>query len=295
MDLAKPGESPEDQSKRNEIVSMLSRMSIATVSLLLLCALSMPGSAGPVLDRVRQKAVLVVAVDPAWPPFSWRKDDGSFDGFDVDVLTGVARRLGVEVRFEVAEFSAVISGRWQGAWDVSPSVTPTKQRAEKLDFPAVYAFGLGSLAVHRDNTTIRTPADASGKRIGAVRSSEYEKYLTREPFDILDIPPIKYQIDRPVVVPFETSEGGYESLAKGNGVELDGIVDSLSTLMSEIGRGRPIKIIGQPLLYTPTAIAIEKGDPEFAAELKGAIDRLREDGMLKFISLKWFGIDTTAR
>ncbi|TIV37664.1 MAG: transporter substrate-binding domain-containing protein, partial [Mesorhizobium sp.] len=193
MDLAKPGESPEDQSKRNEIVSMLSRMSIATVSLLLLCALSMPGSAGPVLDRVRQKAVLVVAVDPAWPPFSWRKDDGSFDGFDVDVLTGVARRLGVEVRFEVAEFSAVISGRWQGAWDVSPSVTPTKQRAEKLDFPAVYAFGLGSLAVHRDNTTIRTPADASGKRIGAVRSSEYEKYLTREPFDILDIPPIKYQ------------------------------------------------------------------------------------------------------
>ncbi|TIN14810.1 MAG: transporter substrate-binding domain-containing protein, partial [Mesorhizobium sp.] len=49
------------------------------------------------------------------------------------------------------------------------------------------------------------------------------------------------------------------------------------------------------LLYTPTAIAIEKGDPEFAAELKGAIDRLREDGTLTSISLKWFGIDTTAR
>ncbi|TIN18952.1 MAG: transporter substrate-binding domain-containing protein, partial [Mesorhizobium sp.] len=178
MDLAKPGESPEAKSRRGEIMTMLSRMSIATVSLLLLCALSMPGSAGPVLDRVKQKAVLVVAVDPAWPPFSWRKEDGSFDGFDVDVMTGVARRLDVEVRFEVAEFSAVISGKWQGAWDVSPSVTPTKQRAENLDFPAVYAFGLGSLAVHRDNTTIRTPVDASGKRIGAVKSSEYEKYLT---------------------------------------------------------------------------------------------------------------------
>lgn len=272
---------------------MLLWISSASVSLFVVFASSMPGFAGPVLDRVHQNRVLIVAADPAWPPFSWRKDDGSFDGFDVDVMTQVARRLGVGVRFEASDFSTVVVGKWQGVWDVSPSVTPTKQRAENLDFPAIYSFGLASLAVHRDNSSIRTPADASGKKIGAVKSTEYEKYLTREPFDVLDMPPIDYRIDRPVIVTFETSGGSYEALAKGDGVELDGVLDSLSTLMSEIGNGRPIRIIGQPLLYTPSAIAIEKGDPEFGAELKGAVDGLREDGTLKTLSLKWFGIDTT--
>src|SRR5437899_1905439 len=158
-------------------MSMFSRVSGAIVALLVVCASPMPGSAGPVLDRVRQNGVLVSVMDPAWPPFSWRKDDGSFDGFDVDVMTQVARRLGVRIRFETPDFSTVVAGKWQGAWDVSPSVTPTKQRAENLDFPAVYAYSVDSLAVHRDNTSILTPADASGTKIGVEKSTEYEKYL----------------------------------------------------------------------------------------------------------------------
>lgn len=271
----------------------LLQISGPAVSLLVTLASSIPASAGPVLDRVRQHGILVSVMDPEWPPFSWRKEDGSFDGFDVDVMTQVANRLGVRIRFETPDFSTVVAGNWQGAWDVSPSVTPTKQRAESLDFPAVYAYSVDSLAVHRDNRSIRTPADASGKKIGVVKSTEYEKYLTREPFDILDMPPINYRIDKPMIVTFETAPETYAALAKGDGVELDGVLDSLSTLMSEIANGRPIKIIGQPLLYTPTAIAIDKGDPEFGAELKKAVDKLREDGTLKILSLKWFGIDTT--
>src|SRR5436190_9295366 len=141
--------------RKGRAMSVLSRVSGSMVSLLLLCALSMPASAGPVLDRIRQSGVLVVAADPAYPPYSWRKDDGSFDGSDVDVMTQVARRLGVGVRFEPADFSTVISGKWHGVWQVSPSVTPTKQRAENLDFPAVYSYQLDSLAVHRDNASIR--------------------------------------------------------------------------------------------------------------------------------------------
>lgn len=269
------------------------RMMGAVILPFFLCASPISSPAGPVLDRVKERGILVVAMDPAWPPFSWRKSDGSFDGFDVDIMTLVARKLGVVIRFETPEFPMVVTGNWQGKWDASPSVTPTKQRAENLDFPAVYAYSVDALGVHRDNTTIRIPTDASGKRIGVVKSTEYEKYLTREAFDILDMPPINYRIDQPVIVTFDTSNETYEALAKGDGVELDGVVDSLSSLMSEISNGRPIKIIGLPLLYTPSGIAVEKGDPEFSAAIREAVDGLREDGTLKTISLKWFGIDTT--
>ena len=47
------------------------------------------------------------------------------------------------------------SVHWKGAYDVIiGSMIPTVKRDENLDFPVSYYYALGSLAVHRDNTTI---------------------------------------------------------------------------------------------------------------------------------------------
>jgi len=64
------------------------------------------------------------------------------------------------------------SAHWKGACDVViGSMTPTAKRDENLDFPVTCYYALGSLAVHRDNTTITVPADASGKRIGVRKAA----------------------------------------------------------------------------------------------------------------------------
>jgi ABC-type amino acid transport substrate-binding protein len=57
--------------------------------------------------------------------------------------------------------------------------------------------------------------------------------------------------------------------------------------------GRPLKIVGQPLMYTPSALAIEPSDPDFAAVLKKTIDDMHQDGTLTTISMKWFSFDVT--
>lgn len=250
-------------------------------------------SSGQTLDRVRNSGELVIAVDPAWPPFQWRKDDGRFDGFDVEVMSEVAKRLELRATFKTPAFADIVSGVWKHEWDVAPSVTPTLQRAERLDFSAVYAYTLSALAVHQDNEAVRSPSDASGKKIGVVASTEFEKYLTRAPFDVLDMPAITYKIDNPVVVPFETTAANFDALARGDGAELDGVIDSLQTLMSEIKKGRPFRIVGSALTFTPNALATAKGDPEFGALLKQTIDGMAADGTLHALSEKWFGVDIT--
>lgn len=250
-------------------------------------------SSGQTLDRVRNSGELLIAVDPAWPPFQWRKEDGRFDGFDVEVMSEVAKRLGLRATFKTPAFTDIVSGVWKQEWDVAPSVTPTLQRAVLLDFPAVYAYTLSALAVHRDNVAIRRPSDADGKRIGVVASTEFEKYLTRAPFDVLDMPAITYKIDNPVVITFETAEANFNALAQGDGIELDGVVDSLQALMSEIRKGQPFRIVGSALMFTPNALATEKGDPEFGALLKQTIDAMATDGTLHALSEKWFGVDIT--
>ena len=56
--------------------------------------------AGGLLDKVLKAKKLVVSTDPNYAPQSFLKSDGSFEGFDIDVATEIAKRLGVEVKFE---------------------------------------------------------------------------------------------------------------------------------------------------------------------------------------------------
>lgn len=248
-----------------------------------------PAGAGEALDRIRDRGLLVVATDPAWPPMSWQKADGSFDGFDVDVSNEIARRLGVKTEFYLPySFEEVLDGDWQGKWDMATSVTPTSQRGEKVTFAGVYWYAPSSLAVHRDNTNIQEPKDASGKKIGVIGGSEYEQYLTRRAFDISDMPPFEYQIDNPVIVRFDNGDKLFEAIAARR---IDAVMDALNTLLQRLNDGAPIKIIGQPLTYTPGSIVIDKGDSELEAELQAIIEAMLKDGTLARMSEKWFGLD----
>ena len=267
---------------------------IAALSCAFLLAVAMPAAAQSGLDRIKSKGVLVVATDPGWPPSSWRNEAGAFEGFDVDVSKEIARRLGVDVAFYMPySFEAVLAGDWGGKWDIATSITPTVQRAEKVQFAAVYYYGASSLAVHRDNTAMQEPAEASGKRIGVVEGTEYEKYLSREPFDIFDIPPFTYKIDQPEIVRLADQDSLYASLAKGDGAEIDGIVDATDVLMRKINDGAPFRIVGQPLTYTPSSLVVDRGDDALAAALKEIIEAMHKDGTLTRLSMTWFDFDLT--
>lgn len=269
---------------------------LAAVAAVTIALLTAPpqAEAQSALERIKSRGALVVAADPGWPPASWQAEDGTFHGFDVEVSQEIARRLGVAVEFYMPySFEAVLAGNWAGKWDVATSLTPTVQRGENVRFAAVYYYGPSSLAVHRDNMAIQEPSDANGKRIGVVRGTEYEKYLTREPFDIIDMPALTYKIDRPEIVRFEDQASAYAALAKGDGTELDGVIDATDVLMQKINDGAPFRIVGQPLTYTPSALVVERSEDALAAALKEIVNAMHGDGTLTRLSMKWFDYDLT--
>lgn len=254
--------------------------------------------AGEVLDRIVQRGFVTLNGETGWPPFSWKDADGQYKGFDVDVANEVARRLGVDVKriAHALTWEEETGGHWDGKIDISiGSMTPTAKRAEKLEFPNNYYFAIAALAVHRDNTAIKTPADASGKRIGALKAATYELYLRRVPFDIKGMPPLIYKIDNPVIVNFDRESDAFDALSKGDGVELDAVITYLPTLMTLVKEGRPFRIIGQPLYRAPQSVAIEPGDPELAAKLKEIVDSMHADGTLTNLAMKWFDFDVTMK
>ena len=113
------------------------------------------------LAAVCEAGVIVVSTDPAYPPQSFLNEEtGEYEGFDIDVATEVAARLGVTVEFTDPSFDAVVAGNWGGRWDMSVgSVTVTQERMEVLDFTQAYYYTPAQISVYDESAG---DAEASG-------------------------------------------------------------------------------------------------------------------------------------
>jgi len=275
---------------------MTSRLGVIAAAALLAVTLAAPAGAGDVLDRVMTNKKLVNALDVEYPPFSFVDVDKTMDGFDVDVAKEVAKRLGVEAEQVTPGWDVITAGKWAGRWDISiGSMTPTKERTAVLDFPVQYYFSRAVLLVNKNNTAAKEPKDLSGKKIGAQVATTFEKYLQKSlEIDAVGAPPVTYRIDNPQIIPYDEEPQGIDDLALGDGTKLDGMIVGILTAEQYIKDGKPVKILGEPLFYEPVAVAVDKGDPEFAARIKEIIEAMRADGTLKKLSEKRLGVDITA-
>lgn len=251
--------------------------------------------AGETLDRVMNEGKLVMSTDPEYPPQSSLNADNEFIGFDIDVGREIAKRMGVEIEFVTPGWDVITAGNWAGRWDVSVgSMTPTKARAEVLDFPAVYYYTPSALVVHENNESIAAAKDASAKRIGVAVATTYESYLKKNlEIDATDVPPYSYEIESADIRTYDTDLLALDDLRLGDGVRLDAVFTALPTAVEAMKKGYPIEVIGKPLFMEPLAVATDKGDPEFDAKLKEIVAAMHADGTLSGLSQKWYGADLT--
>lgn len=250
-----------------------------------------PLAAGPALDRIRDQGIIVAATDPTWPPFSWRDPIGEYHGFDVEVTREIADRLGVRAEFVTPPWEEQVAGAWDGRWDIAvTNMTPTADRAERLEFPAIYIYGQAALAVRADDTSINDPADASGRKIAVIEGTIYDMYLRRQDLGVEGAAPVSYRIDAPEVVDYAVSGPHYLALSEGR---VDAVLDDLLAINGQILQGRALRVVGGPLFSSPAAVAIEQGDPEFAAEIARIVGEMHADGTLSDLSARWFDIDVS--
>ncbi len=263
----------------------------ALAALLLLPALV---QAGETLDRVMRTNTLVLASDPAYPPQSFLDENNEWAGFDIDVAREIANRLGVNLEIVTPAWEIITAGRWGGRWDVSVgSMTPTEQRAKVLDFPAVYYYTPASFAVHQDSG-ISSIGQLNGKAIGVCGGCTYENYLRKNlVIDAEGAPPFEYEVDPGQIRTYDTDTSALDDLRLGPGVRLDAVLSALPTIKEAIENGYPLQVLGDPVFYEPLSVATDKGDPEFDQRLAEIVRNMRQDGTLKGLSMKWYGVDLT--
>ena len=265
-------------------------------AMLLASSLAVPAAmAGATLDRVMSSKTLTMSSDAEYPPQSFLNDANEMDGFDVDVGKEIAKRMGVELKIVTPSWDIITGGNWGGRWDMSVgSMTPTKQRAQVLNFPAVYYYTPAAFAVHKDSA-INSLGDLNGKTIGSCGGCTYDAYLNKDlSIDAEGAPPFSYEVEAGEIKTYETDTHAFDDLRLGDGTRLDAVFSALPTIQEAIDNGGyPLKVIGKPAFYEPLSVATDKGDAEFDAKITAIVEEMRTDGTLKKLSEKWYGVDLT--
>jgi len=250
-----------------------------TVALIGLSAASIAAHAEDLLDTVKARGTLQVALEGTYPPFDSKNAQGDLVGYDVDVAKALAAKLGVKPVFITTEWSGIIAGLKAGKYDVIVNqVGITAQRKEAFDFSPPYTYSVSQLIQRKnDDRAFKSLDDLKGHKLGVSLGSNYNDMAKAVPGIIV-----------------ETYPGAAEELSDVASGRIDAALNDRLTL-AYLLKTAPLPLRAGASVGDPTEMGIpfRKDNPKFAKAINDAIGSLKQDGTLTKISQKWFGIDVS--
>ena len=265
-----------------------------------------PGKLGDILAR----GTLSIATDSNYPPQSKlipnvaraantkcansEQTANQFAGFDVDVGSEVARRLGVEPCFVSPAWTQLISGNWDDRWDISvSSMAITPERLKVLYFTPPYYVTPAVLFIHQDNQVFQQPSDLSGKRVGVCAGCTYEAYLDGT-LKLIE-QEIKFVIKQPLIVGYDIESSALQDLAAGDGLKLDAVLTGIPVGEYLRKGGLPVKQLGEPVYAEFLSIAMDRksrlDQAAFVRKVSEIIQQMHTDGTLLKLSQQHYQVD----
>ncbi len=235
------------------------------------------GSLDPndLLAIVKARGQIVMSTDPNYKPQSFQNPDGSFVGFDIDVGTEIAKRLGVGIRFETPDWAVITAGSWGGRWDFSVgSMTITPARQQVLDFTQPYYYTPAQMAV-RSDSGITTIDGLAGKVVCVGEATTYFDWMQ----GTLDFGAAgKPQSSPPpgATVTTLSTDDKCPQAWQAHHNDFDGWLSSITTVQGAIDSGLPVTPVGDPVFYEPLGVAVDKSGPP-DTQFMAAVDQIVSD------------------
>jgi len=247
------------------------------------------------LGKVEAADKVIMSTDPQYPPQSELAADGTFQGFDIDVGTEIAKRLGVEIEFTTPDWNIITAGSWGGRWDFSVgSMTITTPREKVLSFSKPYYYTPAQIATSTASG-ITTLDGLAGKTICVGEATTYFDWMSGT-LDLGSYTPTEGPPEGSKVTTLSTDRLCAENWKAGR-TDFEGWLSSSTTVDSAVAEGLPLAKVGDPVFYEPLGVAFDKSGPDPASmveKVNKILDEMRADGTLKGLSEKWFnGLDLT--
>jgi polar amino acid transport system substrate-binding protein len=230
------------------------------------------GAAADTLAEVRARGELRWGGDiQGGEPYAFEDptDHTRVIGFEVDIIDGVARRLGVTARFRHCSWSNLVPSLERGDFDIiANGLEDTPARRDTLRLSRPYFIYAETLAVWR-GSPYRSLDALRGKRVGTLNQTYAHDLLRARPVD---------------AVLYEGGAEPYLDLAAGriDAVLLDNLVADrfgcpnreLECLPDDVARGSYV-------------VGMRRGDAALQTAIDHALGAMAADGELQRILEKW--------
>ena len=102
--------------------------------------------------KTLEKGKLNVGIEIGYPPFEQFAEDGKTEeGYDIDIITGVAKRLGLEINFVNTAFDGIFKGIDKNYDVVCSAITITKERKKTMLFSDPYIDNYQAVVTMKDS------------------------------------------------------------------------------------------------------------------------------------------------
>ena len=233
------------------------------------------------LSQIRERGTITVAMEGTWAPWTYHDENDNLVGYDVEVATLIAEKLGVEPEFIEGEWDGLLAGLDAGRYDIMVNgVDITPERAEKYDFSTPYAYNRTAVITKGDNDTINSLEDLKDKKTANTISSTYAQLAEQYGADVTGVDDLNQT---------------FELLNSGR---IDATLNAEVTFY-DYTKEHPdanVKIAVLTQDANEVAIPLRKGDETATLReaINTAIDELRASGQLKDLSEKYFGTDISS-
>jgi polar amino acid transport system substrate-binding protein len=230
-----------------------------------------------------QAADLAVGANIGNVPWEFQDETGKTVGFEVDLVTEIAKRLGKSVEFVNIPFNGLFSAVQSGRINMAvSSITITETRLESVTFAQPYYDSDQSLTATAASG-IGGLKDMSGKVVGVDTGSTGDMWATNNTE--------KYKLGE--IRRFEGLSPAMLDLVAGR---VDGYISDIPALLYYVKDKPELKVVEPIPTGEKYSIMFNKADP-LATEVNGVISKLKDEGYIAKLHETWFGAkaeDTTS-
>jgi len=234
-------------------------------------------------SSVSDKDKLIIGVKYDQPGLGLKTANG-VEGFDVDVATYIAGKLGVkpsDITWKEARSANRETFLQNGTVDmIAATYSITAARKPKVSFAGPYVVTHQDIMIRADDSSIKTLQDLKGKKICAVSGSASWKNITEG----------TNKLNVKVAATTVPAQGYEECVTKLKGGAVDVVSTDATILAGFVKReGTALKVVNSPFTDEKYGIGVKKGDKKGCDAVNTAIKSMYSDGTAQQLWTKWFG------
>ncbi|MFF1377204.1 ABC transporter substrate-binding protein [Streptomyces sp. NPDC058308] len=254
-------------------------------------------SNAPLADKlpqdIRDKGVLKVGSDIAYPPVEFKDKSGNTVGIDPDLGEALGKQLGVRVEFENGTFDTLLGGLRSKRYQIAMSaMTDTKNRQEGIDeetgkkvgtgvdFVDYFTAGVSIYTNKGEDQSIKTWDDLCGKKIVVQRGTVSH--------DLAKAESKKCKGGKRISIEqYDNDQQAQARLRSGAADAGSSDFPVAAYAVKTSGGGKDFQLVGEQVEAAPYGIAVSKKNPELRDAVKAALDAIIKSGEYGKIIKKW--------